>query len=140
MAGLGKEVFFSVDDFKNPKMVDEMTTLSQMILNLFLMRPGNMPSMPHIGIDIRQYLYKLEEDIDAEELQQKIYDQCTALFSRISLGEIRIFLADLNNVSTLIIVVPIAGTETSILYGFAQSPDDATALNYAVQFQTEAQK
>ena len=135
--GLGREAFFELNDFREPKMIDKVDTIGQMILNLFLMRPGNIPSMPHIGININQYLHTLENDIDTDELKQKIYDQCSELFSHVRLGDVLVYSTDFQNVGLLIVSIPIVGSDNDILFGFSKK-DDSSDLNYYIQFKNHA--
>lgn len=113
-------------------------TVAQVILNLFMMRPGNYPSLPHIGINIRQYLYKLEEDIDVNELKEKIFTQCSQLLSFISIGEVKAFVVPHEGQALLIVVIPITGLDdddNALVLGFQQDENNELLFNY--QFERE---
>ena len=133
---IGKEYLFSLNDFQQPKSIDDLEAIGQMILNLFFMRPGNIPSMPHIGINLPQYLYKLQGDFDPEEIKQQIYNQCAELMAYITLGEVRIFTTVYKGQDVLIVSVPVVGTDTTILYGLTKTQND---VSYNMQFQKIAQ-
>lgn len=136
---IGKELLFTLDDFSNPKMLESVDTFGQMLLNLFMMRPGNLQSMPHIGIDIPRYLNTLGDSLDAEALKKQIYDQCSQLFSTVALGDVRIYSTPINGVGTLLISVPVNGTDTTVLIGFSSTnPSDPGALRYGIEFQEQA--
>jgi hypothetical protein len=135
MAGVGKEVLFGLDNFQKPKMLSLKDTVAQQIINILLMRPGNLPSLPHVGINIEQYLYKLQGDFDAEEIKQKIYNQCSELLSYISLGEVQIFITIYEGKDLLIVVIPIVGfgEEENLILGFSNSQNE---VNVAYQFES----
>lgn len=135
MAGFGREALFAVDAFQKPKSLSLRDTVAQMIINVLFMRPGNLPGLPHIGIDIEQYMYRLDGDFDPEEIKQKIYSQCSELMSFISIGEVRIFITKFNDQDTLIVMIPIGGIEegVSLLIGIKQ--EDSSDFSYVAQFQ-----
>jgi hypothetical protein len=134
MVKIGQEVLFGLDNFHKPKMLSLKDTVAQQIINLLLMRPGNLPSLPHIGINIEQYMYRLQDDFDPEEIKQKIYNQCSELLSYISLGEVQIFITIYKGKDLLIVAIPIVGfgeTE-NLLVAFSSSQND---VNVAYQFE-----
>jgi len=132
LAGFGSEIVFGLDNFQQQKVLSSKDSIVQVLLNLFFLRPGNIPSLPWIGINIRSYLYKFEEQIDAEELKEKIYNQCNALVPYLNLGEVKAFVASYNEKSVLIIVIPIIidGVTTDVLFGFGKNSAGETLFNY----------
>jgi hypothetical protein len=128
------ELDFGLDNFQKPKILNAKDSVAQIILNLFMMRPGSMPSMPHIGIDISSYLYMLEGDIDLEDLKTKIFSQCTDLLAFLSLGDIKIFFAPYNGQSVLVVALPIQGLDEKqdevLLLGFTKDQNNGLLFNY----------
>ena len=59
MAGQ-KGTVFGVDKYKEPKLLDRKDTIANAIIDACFMVPGNLPSLPHVGVNIRQYFYKEE--------------------------------------------------------------------------------
>lgn len=112
MSEIRPELLFGLDNFKKPKMMSLKDTVAQQIINILLMRPGNLPSLPHVGINIQQYLYRHQESFDSEEIKQKLYNQCAELLSYISLGEVQIFITIYKGQDLLLVVVPITGFDT----------------------------
>lgn len=136
MAGIGRELCFTLDNFQQPKMLGLKETVARMILNLFFMRPGNLPSLPHIGIDIEQYMYRLENDFDPEEIKEKLYSNCSELMPFISLGEVRIFITSYQGKDVLIASVPIVGLDeddSTLIVGFTKT--NTSELSVAYEFQ-----
>lgn len=137
MPGIGKEILFSLNDFQQPDSITDLEAIGQMLLNLFFMRPGNLPSMPHIGINLPQYLYKLEGDFQPDDIKKQIYEQCADLMPYISLGEVKIFTAFYNEQDVLIVSVPVVGVDTTILIGLSKAANNTIDTN--MQFQKTAQ-
>lgn len=133
MSGLS-EVNFGFDNFQQPKTLSPRDSIAQVILNLFMMRPGNMPSNPDIGIDIRQYMYRLEGDIDVEELKEKIFTQCSELLAFVSIGEIQVLVTPHEGQSILLVILPLVGfdeeDDASLIMGFRNDANNEVLFNY----------
>lgn len=127
-----KEVGFGPNAFDEPTVYSPLESLGQIFYNIFVMRPGTLPSLPHIGIDIRQYLYKLEGTINYDELRNKVFNSCTELLNFINFGDIIIKEIDIKKVRTLVIIVNASidddsyalimamrqGTQNEVLFNF----------------------
>lgn len=129
------ELDFGLDSFQKQKVLDSNNSIARVLLNLMLMKPGNLPSLPHIGINIKQYLYKLEDEVDPDDLKNKIYNQCSELIPYLVLGEVRVFVTNYKGQSLLLISVPISDTTnvqntTPILFGFAKDYSNGVTFNY----------
>lgn len=130
----GSEILFGLDNFQKPKILDEKNSIAQVLLNILILRPGNLPSLPHIGINIKQYLYKFEDDLRADEIKQKIYEQCMELIPYLTLGDIRFFLTRYNEKDMFILLVPIVfdNNNFTVLYGFTNNGNEIT-FNYKIE-------
>jgi hypothetical protein len=129
MSDFKKEVDYGIDNFQQQKVLTSNESLVQVILNLFFMKPGNLPNLPYIGININSYLYKLEDQLDADELKKKIFDQCSELISYINIGEIKIFISEYKNQSILLIYLPVLGS-SALLLGFTKTTSGEVLFNY----------
>lgn len=129
-----KEVDFNLNNFGEPQTYDSAESLARTLLNLFFLKPGGLPSLPHVGINIQQYLYNLDDSIDVDELKNKIYNQCPQLIPHIALGNVQVFISEYRGQSILIISVPISvdGGKNTILYGFGR--DDKGNLIFNFEF------
>lgn len=137
VAGLKVEVTFGLDPFQQPEKLSFKDSIAQIVINMFLMRPGNLPSLPHIGINISQYLYVIEEELDVENLKRDIYNQASELLPFVAIGDIQIFITPVYDVDTLIVVIPINyETETSdaLMIGF-QNTSNGNDVVFNYQFQ-----
>ena len=129
---LKKELDFGLNNFGKQTVLSEEDTIAQLILNILFMRPGQMPSMPHIGINIRQYLYSFEENIDVELLKNKISSQCSTIIPYIDIDNLKVFVVDYRGESILMIIMPIFISlgATNLMIGMKSSEDNGIVFNY----------
>lgn len=76
---IGYDSTFELNEFNNPRIRSEIETVKNIILTILFMKPGQYPSLPQIGIDIESMLYSFYDEINTEDLKQKIIVQCEAL-------------------------------------------------------------
>lgn len=133
MAGL-KEVAFGVDDFQREIVLSPEESLKQILFNMFVMRPGQLPSQPRKGIDIRSYLYKTEDEIDTNELKQKILFNCSDLLTYLTLDDIVINVFDWQGQGVLFILLPLKrDNDEAILMTFQGDDKDNILFNFKVE-------
>ncbi len=134
-----REVDFGVDNFQKPKVLSIKDSIAQLIMNMFLMRPGNMPSLPNVGVDIRKYLYKTENQLDLSELKKKIFDDCSQLLSFVSIGDIQTVIIQHEGQDLLLIHIPLIGLDDgdeSLIMGFQQEQNGSLRIKY--QFESDS--
>jgi len=124
LAEIKSEVTFGIDNFGEPASMSQADTIAQMIVNLLLLRPGQLPSLPHIGINVRQYLYKFEEDISTADIKNKISNQCAELLAYIDVNSMQVILLPYKNESILYFFIPLSvkvAENTAISIGFKRN-------------------
>lgn len=126
---VGKDPQFGLDNFQQPKLLSKNESVAQSFMNLLMLRPGQLPSMPRVGINISKYLYTFEDDVTNNTLLEEIHDQVVDLIPEIDADNIQIVTVPVNGHSTMYIIAPIYGEETSILAGF-QKKDEKILFNY----------
>ena len=50
------ELAFGTDNFNNQKILNEVETLTQLLINVLVLKPGQLPGLPHLGMNIKQYI------------------------------------------------------------------------------------
>lgn len=98
---------FGLDNFNQPKILNDSQTLVNNILMLLFMRPGSYPSLPHLGINIQQYLYKFFDEIDTNEIKAQIVAQCSDFLDTIQNGSFDVYKTTQNNTPVLLLVLPV---------------------------------
>jgi hypothetical protein len=137
MGGI-REVDFGEDNFGDPMVLSQGDSIAQQIINILYMRPGQMPSMPHLGINIRKYMHQFFDEFDKEELKNDIIFQCREIIPYIDFDNINILTTDLEKQPTLLITIPILIDEgDTLVLGFRDYADDLT-FNYQFQSALEA--
>jgi hypothetical protein len=99
------------------------------------MRPGNIPGLPHLGINIKEYLYRTEANIDTEQLKSKIAGQCSELLPGLVTGAIEVVLIPNYKDQSLLIVTVNLFDNSALNIGFSQS-----GVNGELQYKYEFEK
>lgn len=84
--GLGYDAAFELNEFRQPKLRSEIELIKNTILFLLFTKPGQYPSLPHIGLDIQSLLYSFYDELNTDELKSQIITQCNALGSFFDIG------------------------------------------------------
>lgn len=132
-----KEIDFGINNIGKANVKTEVKSIADDILHLLVMRPGDIPNMPHLGIDIETYLYELGENIRANDLKDILYNQCNELFGVLALGDVKIFDQTLNDGSSvLVIYIPIIidnVQEDAAIYAFNKTKDMEISFKYSLE-------
>lgn len=87
------ELSLEIDSFDRPKELTKAQAWSQLILNLIFLKKGTYPSLPTLGIDIRQYDYEFM-DTACERLQAEIADQQATFLPEVPLVGVMVTSSD----------------------------------------------
>ena len=97
---------FSIDNYNRPKTLSESESVAYRIMTLLYGRPGFYPSIPSLGMNIQQYLYSFEDELDTESLKMELARQCEEFVPQIQYGEFDIVKTTYKGQPMLVIVVP----------------------------------
>lgn len=127
-----KELQFGLDNFSRQKVLTEKDSIAQALLNLLFMRPGQMPSLPHIGINVRKYLYQFEDEINVGELKEDIAYQCSELLPYLDMSNLQLFIVPYRGVDILMLMVPILveGDTPTLVIGMQRGDNGNVVFNY----------
>ena len=137
---LPRDVGLIKDDFQKSTIYNRHQSLVNYILNILLMKPGNLPTMPELGVDITKYIKNIMNEIlDPSQLQGLIASNCKDMLPFID--ENRIFVA--NDIvhegkSYLIISIPLleeVEEQTSITAYYAFYRDELNKLHFNFQIE-----
>jgi hypothetical protein len=126
------EVDFGFDNFGKQKILSNKDSIAQLFRNLLFLVPGQLPSLPHIGINITKYIYKLVDDINLENLREEIANQCSALLPQLDLKGISVQNIHYDNKDVMMIVIPlnIGGNDETLVMGLAENANGRIIFNY----------
>lgn len=105
---------FGINDFNKPKVLTEAETYVRNLLMILFGKPGFYPSIPELGMDIKQYLYQFSDEIDTADLKSKLAYQCDDFLPLLNDGDMEIYSTTVNNETLLIFVLPLLIDDKSI--------------------------
>ena len=77
---LGYDVLLDTDAMYKPRIISSFEMTVNAIVTLLMMKPGQYPSIPDLGLDIEQYLFEYtNNDNLINKLQASLYDQMDQL-------------------------------------------------------------
>ena len=109
-ARIGYDATFELNEFNQPRIRSEIEVVKNTILYILFSKPGQYPSLPMIGLDIESLLYSFYDEINTEDLKDKLVKQCNALGCYFDNGMVAIQKMIYRNQPSLLI--HIEGTET----------------------------
>ena len=106
---LPRDVGIEKDNFQKSKIFNEKDSLVNYILNILLMRPGNMPGLPHIGVDIGKYVKNdMTNSLNVDVVKGLIISNCSDLLPYLSSDELYVgIIQDEEKKQYLAIKIPI---------------------------------
>ena len=134
-----RDVGIDKDNFQKSRIFNETASLINYILNILLMRPGNMPGMPDLGVNIGQYVQpSMQSKIDSEKLKGLIVSNCENLLPYLTADEIYVGVAiDDMGRDVLLIKIPLivdvsSKEEKDIYYAFYRNELNNLEFNFLV--------
>ena len=129
---LKREVAFGVDSFGKPKVLSDRDSLAQLIINILYLRPGQLPSMPMLGIDIYNYITPSVGEEGLNNLSTHITKQCSVLAPYIELTGTYVKLMTYQGRPILLIIIPISyeGKTETLLVGARKDTNGRVIFNY----------
>lgn len=123
---------FGANVYNRSKVLTEAQTIVNNILTLLFGKPGFYPSIPTLGMDIRQYLYAFEDDFDVNFLKSQLAIQCKDFVKHISDGTFDIVKSSYKGNPLLIFVIPaiITDTESNLLLGVTVNEKGEFSFNF----------
>lgn len=135
---LPRDVGLGKDNFQKSLIFNETDSLVNYILNILLMRPGNLPSLPNIGINIGQYIQpNMQHELDKEFIKGLIVSNCEELLPYLSEDEIVVsIVVDEQGREVLLIKIPIVTSEDKgqqdAYYAFYRNTLNELEFNFLV--------
>lgn len=85
MANNVKDVSFGFNKYKEPDLKSLKESVANSIVNACFMVPGNLPGLPTVGVNIKQYFYKEESELSADKITADVQYACGKLISGASI-------------------------------------------------------
>ena len=136
---LPRDIGLDKDNFQKSKIYNTTDSLVNYILNILIMRPGNMPGMPEMGINIGQYVHpNMQAQLDVNTLKGLILSNCEALLPYLSSDDLYIgVVKDEDGRDVLLIKIPLfvddgSREEKDVYYAFYRSQLNELKFNFLV--------
>lgn len=116
--GSYQDVQFGFDKYQRAATTDRKTTIANAIVNACFMVPGNNPSMPTIGVNIRQYFYKEASAISSDKIRQDLEVACGTTICGATITSVDFStqrIADGDFIFLLIVMIRFSPTDEELL-------------------------
>ena len=123
---------FGIDSYNRPKVLSESQTVVYNILTLLFGKPGFYPSIPHLGMNIQQYLYSFEDEFDTNYIKAQLASQCSDFIDIIENGSFDVIKSNHNGQPLIIFVIPtiITNTESNLFLGITVNEKGEYKFNF----------
>lgn len=107
---------YGINNFGTPKVLNESSTVVNNILTILMGKPGSFPSQPQLGMNISQYLYNFDDDVDTVSLKAQLAYQCSDFLDDIQNGDFDIIKTrDEEGRPFMVFVLPIKEIDSKTL-------------------------
>lgn len=121
---------YGTNIYNLPKVLSETDSYVRNVLVLLFGRPGFYPSIPELGMDIYQYLYKFEDEINPEAIKSELVRQCEAFLPEVDSGDLDVWLEYQHNKPVLVFSLPVVINDRHISVVLGVTTDDKGSLIY----------
>lgn len=102
-SGIGYDLSFEMNEFQEQRICSDLETLKNVLLFIIFTKPGQYPSIPQIGLNIKDELYTNYDEFDVNNFRTQLIEQCALLDAYITDGTISIKKVMYRNTPSLII-------------------------------------
>lgn len=123
---------FKPNNYNKPKLLTEKQTYINNILMLLFGEPGFYPSIPELGMNIKQYLYMFEDEIDTEEIKATLAEQCDDFSEDIDEGNLEVLVTVYNERTALVFILPVLDdtSEKNVVLGITTNAHGEIIYNF----------
>ena len=129
-----KDVTFNFNKYGDPELLSDKETVAQQIINALFMVPGNLPSLPHIGVNIKQYLYKTDTELSSVEIEQGLKASCGTVINGVVINSVDFSVQTTSTGQSVFLVmvrITFPNNEESILGVSVVQSNDHVKFNFA---------
>ena len=101
-----REPAFGLDNFGKPKVLKNTEALATTVLMILFGKPGFLPSLPDVGMNIQQYSSTFFDEIDTNSLKAQLVYQCSLVSEYIEAESLDIRKVMNGNEGVLVFVIP----------------------------------
>lgn len=126
------EVGFGKDNFSKPKVLSKKDSIVQIIKHILFLKPGQLPSLPFIGVDIMRYINPMIDDDDLQNISERIVAQCYTVAPHLDISGVIVRSMMYKERPVLVIVIPINVDDESetLMIGVSKDTNGRVLFNY----------
>jgi hypothetical protein len=128
---------FGKNSFNKPKFYNESQTIANNIMTILLGRPGFYPSMPELGMDIRNMLYKPLDEINPDAIKAKLVQQCSQFMTAVRNGTFDVQIIAYKGRPMLIFIIPVTVDQSNKRLAIGITTNQEGKLMYQVEYNPE---
>ena len=128
---------FGKNSFNKPKFYNESQTIANNIMTILLGRPGFYPSMPELGMDIRNLLYKPLDEINPDAIKAKLVQQCSQFMTAVRNGTFDVQIIAYKNRPMIIFIIPVTVDRTDKRLAIGVTTNQEGHVMYQVEFNAD---
>jgi len=126
-----KDFIFTVGDYgKLTEVTTESNVIVLAIKNILLSRPGNFPSYPSLGINIKKYKFELLDDQEISNLKTELSEQISAYIPNLNSVNLSVEKLERDNKYYLGITLSAFSDGESITSNFLVATEDTLVTVY----------
>lgn len=125
---------FGMNSFNTAKFYNESQTTANNILFILEGRPGCYPSIPDLGMNIRNLLYKTMEEIDCDAIKVELARQCSYFLKNIRDGSFDVQKVIHNGKPLLVFIIPVTIETAPQQLAVGVTTNDKGELMYSIKY------
>ena len=102
-----KDPTFGLNNFHEPKILSVKETFVRNMLLILFGKPGFYPSQPQLGMNIGQYIYDFEGEIDTNEIKTELVRQCGDFLPEVEANNFDVYFLEKNDRRYLLFSLPL---------------------------------
>lgn len=129
-----REPAFGLDDFGKAKVLKNSEALATSVLMVLFGKPGFLPSLPDIGMDIGQYTYDFFDDIDVSSIKAQLAYQLPLVTDYVTAGEIDVRKVMNGDQGVLLFMLPMEQyvSNNNLVIGVETNINGGMSYNFAL--------
>ena len=129
-----REPAFGLDNFGKPKVLKDSEALATSVLMVLFGKPGFLPSLPDVGMNIGQYTYDFFDDIDVSSIKAQLIYQLPLVSDYVSAGEIDVRKVMNGDQGVLLFMIPMEQyvPNNNLVIGVETNPNGGMSYNFSL--------
>ena len=125
---------FGLNSFNTAKYYNESQTTANNIMFILEGRPGCYPSIPELGMNIRQLLYRPMDEINTDAIKVELARQCSYFLTNIRNGTFDVQKTVYQGNPLLVFVIPVTVEQVTQQLAIGVTTNTKGELMYSITY------